>query len=185
MRRFSIALVAGAALVGCSEDSGSDGGKGANGAGEPATEVGPVSFQLPEGVEEIFLNQESDGGWVAEYSDDEEAPDSFVGVWRFPETPPSASDGAGELRVQVGMAETHPGIQLSEGGEVEIAGADDAYTIDLSGDDGEQTITGRWWILLDHNEDVAAAVEYYGYDLSQEELDAFADSLEMKAEQGW
>lgn len=178
-------MVAGAALVGCSSDSGSDGAEGANGAGEPATEVGPVSFQLPEEVEEIFRDQESDGGWVAEYSDDEEAPDSFVGVWRFQDAPPSASDGAGEMRVQVGIAETHSGIQLSEGGEVQIAGADDAYTLDLSGDDGEQTINGRWWILLDQNEDVAAAVEYFGYDLSQEDLDSFAESLEMNAEQGW
>lgn len=178
-------MVAGAVLVGCSTDSGSDGAEGASGAGEPATEVGPVGFQLPEGVEEIFRDQESDGGWVAEYSDDEEAPDSFVGVWRFPETPRHAITGASEMRVQVRIAETHSGIQLSEGGEVQIAGADDAYTIDLSGDDGEQTINGRWWILLDQNEDVAAAVEYFGYDLSQEDLDSFAESIEMNAEQDW
>lgn len=182
MRRWPIALLVSAVLVGCGAEGNNDGG---DGAGEPNTEVGPVSFQLPEGVEEIFRDQESDGGWIAEYSDDEEAPDSFVGVWRFPETPPSAIDGAGEMRVHVGIAETHPGIQLSEGGEVEIAGADDAYTMDLSAEEGEQTITGRWWILLDDNEDMAAAVEYYGLSVSEDDLDSFAESLEMNAEQGW
>lgn len=187
MRRTSITLgVAGVLLVSC----GSDGGSGNsssddNGDSDTSTHVGPVSFKLPDGLQEVYRDAEREGGWVAEFADDDESAGAFIGVWRFRETPPSASDAATEMTVQVRASGTHPGIRTGEGGEGEIPGAEDASVVDFSLEDAAEDITGRWWVLVDQNQDVAATVEFYGSEVSEEDLDRFGGSLEMDAGQSW
>lgn len=184
MRTFNAALGAGVIsmlVISC----GADGASTDNGDDAANTEVGPVSFQLPDGFDEVFRDDAAASGWVAEYSDDEEAPDIFIGVWRFQDIPSQAVDGAGELMVHVQMAETHPGLETSLGGEVDISGAEDAYITNLSSDEEPGDIAGRWWALVDPGENVAAAVEFYGAGVSDEDLESFAESLEFDAAQGW
>lgn len=201
MKRSGIALcMAGLLLVSCGSDS-SDGGNdstdnsGEGGTGVPdnngdesgaSTQVGPVSFDLPDDIHEVYRDTESEGGWVAEYADeDQQTAGAFIGVWRFRETPPSAVDAAGEMIVQVGASGTHPGIGTSEGGEVEVSGAEDAYIVDLSSEDETEGIIGRWWILVDPDQDVAVTVEFYGSEVSEEDLESFAETLELDAGQSW
>ncbi|WP_120002914.1 hypothetical protein [Nesterenkonia muleiensis] len=189
MKRSSIMLgMAGMLLVSCASDGGEGGAGHTDGEGESGniTQVGPVSFELPDGIHEVYRDAEREGGWVAEYADeDQQSAGAFIGVWRFRETPPSAIDAAGEMIVQVRSSGTHPGIRTSEGGEVEISGAEDAYIVDLRSEDEAEGITGRWWVLVDPEQDVAVTVEFYGSEVSDEDVQSFAETLEMDAGQSW
>lgn len=182
MRRGSILLGLAGVLMMSSASCGSDGGSGDSAAN---THVGPVSFELPDGIQEAYRDAEREGGWVAEYVDNEESAGAFIGVWRFRETPPSASAAATEMAVQVRASGTHPGISTSEGGDVDIPGAEDASIVNFTLEDSAENISGRWWMLVDPEQDVAVTVEYYGSDVTEEDLDRFQESLTLDSEQSW
>lgn len=178
---FVAASVLGLGLVACASSETETLSQDGDGSDTP-TQVGPISFDLPEGFEEVFLEADVTNGWVGEYANDTESPDAFVGVWRFEDPPSRAIDAAGQMMTLIRAAETHPGLQTSEAGSTDIAGAEDAYVIDLSSD---ADTAGRWWVVVDADNDIAAGVEFYGEDLTEDDLHAFADSLTFNAEQGW
>lgn len=80
---------------------------------------------------------------------------------------------------------THPGISTSEGGDVDIPGAEDASIVNFTLEDSAENISGRWWMLVDPEQDVAVTVEYYGSDVTEEDLDRFQESLTLDSEQSW
>lgn len=179
MKRRAVVAVLGVLMVsltGCGSDSA---------GGAASTQVGPVSFELPEGIQEVYRDAEREGGWVAEYADDQESAGAFIGVWRFRETPPSATHAATEMIAQVRASGTHPGIRTREDGKVDIPGSEDASIINFSLKGSGEDITGRWWVLLDSSQDVAVTVEYYGSEVTEEDLDIFEKTLNLDSGQSW
>lgn len=175
-------LVLGSLSAGCGV-ADSDQGAGGDNSRFPANEqIGPVHLHVPEEWTE-FPVEDSGEGWIVGYSEDQDGTaEEYVSV---------RTDFQGAGSVGSAQSVISGELEFRQGGQVlenrgdgdEIEGADEGGTFDFTweGDRGE--VNGRMWVLGDSSSGTIAGVEYAGYDVDEEELDAFGETLELRPEE--
>lgn len=199
-RMHALAAVAaiGLLLAGCGEDPQVAPESGAeetvqqeeNGAGSTGEESGEQSFGaitllVPEGWTPIEVTGEIEpGDWAAGFMDDEEDPTAFLRVMPESTAPPHADAAANEL-IAAGQFTDIYGDSFEVTGRepVELDGAEEAYEVRFRYLEGSTEIQGRWWVAADRRSGLVSAVEYAGKDVTDEQFDAFAESIEFDPRQ--
>lgn len=143
---------------------------------------GPMSFEVPEGWEQVTVEGDvSQHAWTLGYSDDLDettkslrvmpnvdatadpsvAVNTLITVCRFTNVYADDCRGTGQETVDIDGAE-------------EGIGADFTYTSET-----DEQVTGRIWVAVDTENDVVSAVEYAGIGIDEDELEAFGETIEF------
>lgn len=138
-------------------------------------QVGPLHAHVPEEWEPFDV-ESSDDGEITGFSETGDGTAERYVILR--------DDFQGASRVAGANAVLSADIQF-RGGEqeepqqIEIPGADVAWSADVTwpGDRGE--VTARYWIAEVEESGALAAVEYGGYGVDEDELDAYEEALEV------
>lgn len=147
----------------------------------PADEmIGPMRLHVPEDWEE-FPVESSDEGEITGFS---EAQDGTAEGYVMTRTDFQGARNVASANGVMSAEVQFRGGEQEEPQQIELEGADVAWSADLTwpGDRGE--VIGRYWVAQDEESGVMAAVEYGGYGVEQEELDAYGETLELVPEAG-
>lgn len=143
-------------------------------------DIGPMRLHVPQEWEE-FPVESSDEGDVVGFSEAQDGTaERYVMTRTDFQGASSVSSANGVMSADVQFR----GGQQEEPQQIDIAGADVAWSADLTwpGDRGD--VTARYWIAQDDESGIMAAAEYGGYGMDAEELDAYEETLELVPEAG-